>query len=138
VHSFDVKSSSRSAWYWFSEIHTLGLGHRGVRQTELLLKTDTGTTRIPLGPRAFLTDAQVVIWKGDQLQVTGWRVMTGNSELVLAREIRKGNDTWVLRDVAGRPLWGSGVEAHRFWTLPRVLFAGVVVKVIAIATVVRH
>jgi hypothetical protein len=134
----DVKGG-RSALYWFSRIHTLGLGHMRAADKQLLLKTDTETVEIHLGPTAFLTNQKVEISQGDTLEVTGSRVTIGESQIVLAREMRKGADTWMLRDAAGQPLWSSGpTEARGFWTTKKVLLTIVAIKVVALATVLRH
>jgi hypothetical protein len=134
----DVKTG-RSALYWLSRIHTLGLGHTGVQEKQLLLRTDTGTVEIHLGPTAFLTEKKVEIREGDTLEVSGSRVTIGESQVVLAREIRKGDSTWTLRDATGQPLWSSSqTEPRGFWTTKRVILAIVVVKVAALATVLRH
>lgn len=131
--------TGRSALYWFARIHTLGLGHTEVRETQLALKTDTGSVEIHLGPSAFLTERKVEIRTGDTVELTGSRVTIGESHVVLAREIRKGDNTWTLRDATGRPLWSSSQpEARGFWTKKRVVLAIVVVKVAALATVLRH
>lgn len=134
----DVKTG-RSAMYWLARIHTLGLGNEGVQAKQLLLKTDTGTIQINLGPTAFLTERKVEIRKGDTLEVTGSRVTIAESPVVLAREIRKGDSTWTLRDATGLPLWTSAqTEARGFWTKKKVFLAIVVAKVVAVATVLRH
>jgi hypothetical protein len=63
----------------------------------------------------------------------------GKSQVVLARRMRKGDDTWVLRSAAGEPLWSSGVtEPRGFWTTKKVLLTVVVIKLVALATVLRH
>lgn len=134
----DVKTG-RSALYWVSRIHTLGLGHTGVQEETLLLKTDTGTVQIHLGPSAFLTEKKVEIRKGDTLELIGSRVTVGEAQVVLAREIRRGDNAWTLRDATGRPLWSSSPTKSRgFWTKKRVVLAIVAVKVVALATVLRH
>lgn len=43
--------------------------------------------------------------KGDQIAVTGSMVKHDGADLVLAREVVKGNDTLVLRDDKGNPVW---------------------------------
>jgi hypothetical protein len=122
-----------------SHIHTLGLGHKGEQAKQLLLKTDTDTVEIHLGPTVFLTERKVEIGKGDTLEVTGSRTTIGQAHVVLAREIRKADSAWALRDATGQPLWNSvETEARRFWTTKRVLLAVVVIKVVALATVLRH
>lgn len=134
----DVKSG-RSALYWFSRIHTLGLGHMGAPEKRLLLKTDTETVEIQLGPTALLTEKKVEIREGDTLEVTGSRITIGEPHVVLAREIRKADNAWALRDATGQPLWSaSQTEARGFWTTKKVLLLVVVTKVVLLATVLRH
>jgi 3,4-dihydroxy-2-butanone 4-phosphate synthase len=43
--------------------------------------------------------------KGDEITLTGSKVKEGETDLVLAREVVKGNDTFVLRDAKGDPVW---------------------------------
>ena len=43
--------------------------------------------------------------KGDEIFLTGSKVKQGEAELVLAREVVRGNDTVVLRDDKGNPVW---------------------------------
>lgn len=134
----DVKTG-RSALYWITQIHTMGLGHRGAQEKQLLLKTDSDTVRIQLAPTTFLDEHNVEIRKGDVLEVIGSRITMRESSVVLAREIRKGNTTWALRDATGQPLWSSDqAEKRGFWTTKKVLVAVVAVKVALLATVLRH
>jgi hypothetical protein len=134
----DVKTG-RSALDRLIQIHTLGQGRTGVPEKQVLLRTDSGTVEIHLGPTAFLNEKKVEIREGDTLEVTGSRVTIGESDVVLARDIRKGDHVWTLRDATGQPLWSSvRTEARRFWTTKRVLLAVVVIKVVALATVLRH
>lgn len=73
------------------------------------------------------------------MEVTGSRATIGPAHVVLAREIRKADRTWTLRDATGQPLWVSAeTEARGFWTTKRILLAVVVVKVALLATVLRH
>jgi hypothetical protein len=43
--------------------------------------------------------------KGDEIAITGSKVKQGETDLILAREIVKGNDTFALRDEKGEPVW---------------------------------
>jgi hypothetical protein len=134
----DVKSG-QSLLSRLVGIHTLGLGHKRVQERQLLVKTDTETVRVHLGPTAFLTDKKVETRKGDTVEVTGSRVTIGDSQVVLAREIRKADRAWTLRDAAGQPLWSAAqTEARGFWTTTKVLLAVVAVKVALLATVLSH
>jgi hypothetical protein len=131
--------SGRSLFSRLLGVHTLGLGHKGVQEQQLLLKTDTETVQVHLGPAAFLREQKVEIRKGDTLEVIGSQVTVGASKVVLAREIRKGTNTWTLRDTAGEPLWGAAQpQERRFWTKKKVLLTAVAVKVALLATVLRH
>ena len=134
----DLKTGS-SALRWLSRIHTLGLVKMSEPEKRLLLKTDAETVEIRLGPTAYVNDNRIEIAEGDALEVIGSRTTIGNSQAVVAREIRKGTNTWRFRDAAGQPLWNSAqTETPGFWTTKKVLVAIVVVKVVALATVLRH
>lgn len=82
-------------------------GRRSLGGTHLSLKTATETLEVHLGPTAFLTEKKVDITKGDTLEITGSRVTIGDEQVLLAREIKKGDSTWTLRDASGRPLWSA-------------------------------
>jgi hypothetical protein len=84
-------------------------------------------------------DQKVDISEGATLEVIGSRVTIGESQVVLAREIRKGHKTWILRDAEGQPLWGSGAAAARgFWTTKKVLITVVAAKAALLLNVLRH
>ena len=71
----------------------------------LLVKTDTGTVDVYLCPKSFLEDMGMSFAKGDQISFTGSKVKQGDADLILARELVKGTDTFVLRDAKGKPVW---------------------------------
>jgi hypothetical protein len=71
----------------------------------LLLKTETDTVDVYLCPQSFLVDMGVIFSKGDGLVLTGSKVKQGEVDLTLAREVVKGNETLVLRDEKGNPVW---------------------------------
>src|SRR5438874_340228 len=56
-------------------------------------------------PQAFLADMGFSLSKGDEIALTGSKVKQGEADLILAREVVKGNDTLVLRDEKGSPVW---------------------------------
>jgi hypothetical protein len=82
-------------------------GRRSLGGTHLQLKTATETLEVHLGPAAFQADKHLTVAAGDELEIVGSRVAIGGEPVLLAREIRKGTDTWTLRDEAGRPAWGG-------------------------------
>jgi hypothetical protein len=134
-----IRSDGPGRLGWLMRVHTLGLAHQTTNDQQVLLKTDTDTLWIHLGPTAFLRDRKVDIKKRDRVTVTGSRVTLGDSQVVLAREVRRGDTAWSLRDAAGQPLWSTTPpEKRRFWTTTKVVLVVVAAKVALLATVLRH
>jgi hypothetical protein len=71
----------------------------------LLVKSGTDTLDVYLCPKSFLEDMGSTIAKGDEVSLTGSKVKQDGAEMILARELVKGNDTLVLRDDKGKPVW---------------------------------
>jgi hypothetical protein len=135
----DIRGGGPGRLGWLMRVHTFGLGHKPADDKQLLMKTDTDTIRIHLGPTAFLNSQKIEIKEGDRLVVTGSRVTLGDSQVVLAREIRKGDTVWTLRNAAGQPLWSTAQpETRRFWTATKVVLVVGAAKVALLATVLRH
>lgn len=91
--------------------HSMGPG-MGMQERQFALKTDTGTIDVRLGPPEFLTEQNVQIAQGDTVEVIGSHVTVGKLDVLLAREVRKGDASWRLRDATGRPLWAAGHGQH--------------------------
>jgi hypothetical protein len=70
-----------------------------------LLKTDADTVDVYLCPQSFLVDMGVSFSKGDGVALTGSKVKQGEVDLILAREVVRVNETLVLRDEKGNPVW---------------------------------
>ncbi len=71
----------------------------------LLVKNGPDTMDVYLCPKSFFDDMGMGFSKGDEIALTGSKIKQGEADLVLAREIVKGNDTFVLRDAKGDPVW---------------------------------
>ena len=82
-----------------------GRGRRGLGGTHITLKTSGETLEVHLGPTAFLNDKKVAIAKGDTLVIVGSRVTVDDERVFIAKEVKKGDSVWTLRDAAGLPLW---------------------------------
>jgi hypothetical protein len=82
--------------------YTSGKGEVG---TLLVIKTAAETIDVRLCPTSFLKEFEVVFAKGDKVEVTGSKVTISDKPAVLAREIVRGNNTLVLRDKKGAPVW---------------------------------
>ncbi|MCC7416776.1 MAG: hypothetical protein IT176_06495 [Acidobacteria bacterium] len=81
-----------------------GMG-QGMGGTHMIVKTDSGSVVVHLGPTAFLAEHDLKIADGDRVEVLGSRVAMGGEDVVIAREITSGGKTLTLRDASGRPLW---------------------------------
>ena len=71
----------------------------------LIVKSDADAVDIYLCPQSFLKDMGVSFSKGDEVGLTTSKVKQNGADLLLAREIVRGNETLVLRDDKGIPVW---------------------------------
>jgi hypothetical protein len=60
------------------------------------------------GPAAFVKKEGMTFAKGDAITVTGSKVPYDSAEAILAREVKKGEKTLVLRNQKGVPLRSRG------------------------------
>jgi hypothetical protein len=72
----------------------------------LTMKNGEETVDIYLCPKSFMDDMGISFSKGDEITFTGSKVKQGDADMMLAREIVKGQDTLVFRDDKGKPVWG--------------------------------
>ena len=82
-----------------------GRGRRNLGGIHLTVRNEKETVEVHVGPTAYLTEKGITLFKGDTIEVLGSRVTIDEESVVIARQIKKGDNTWVLRDGAGRPLW---------------------------------
>ena len=79
----------------------------------LVMQIGNDAIDIYLCPKSFLDEMGVEFSKGDEVAVTGSKVKNGNAELVLARQAQKGNDTLILRDDKGNPVWVWSIKSKK-------------------------
>ncbi len=65
---------------------------------------DNSSTLVQLAPRDYLKEIDCWVKVGDAVEVTGAKV-AGSTNEVIAREVVFGNNTMVLRDDKGVPIW---------------------------------
>jgi hypothetical protein len=80
---------------------------RGWSGTHLMLKTDSGTLPVHVGPSAYLASKNFSIAKGDKLTIVGSKVQYQGADFLIAKEITRGNEVLTLRNSAGFPLWSG-------------------------------
>ncbi len=83
------------------------MGTQEPKETHLVLKTDKGLVEVCLCPAKFLTEMDMSFVKGDKLDVTGAKAKDAidGTDVILAREVVRGENTLVLRDKTGGPVW---------------------------------
>jgi hypothetical protein len=73
----------------------------------LRLKTDTETMSVHLGPGWYVEHQDTRILPGDKIEVRGSRITFDGKPTIIAAEVHKGDETLVLRDANGIPLWAG-------------------------------
>jgi hypothetical protein len=71
----------------------------------LVIKSGQDTVQVFLCPKSFLDDMGANFKPADEIQVTGSKVKQDGADLILAREVVKGDDTLTLRFKDGKPAW---------------------------------
>lgn len=79
----------------------------------LTLAVGDGTVPVHLGPSWFIENQDRQLAQGDEIEVVGSRVTTGDATFVIAREVRHGELVLVLRDEAGLPAWRGWRRGQR-------------------------
>jgi len=74
--------------------------------SHVILKLENGTSiEVHLASKKFVDEYELVFNVGDQLEVTGSKVIFEGVETIFAREVKRGNDVYVFRDKEGKPVW---------------------------------
>jgi hypothetical protein len=79
----------------------------------MVLQTDHGAVKVHLGPAAYLDQQALKLAVGDQVEIKGVKVNRPKVTILIAGEVRKGDQVLKLRDDAtGRPLWFKGKKSN--------------------------
>jgi len=73
----------------------------------LQVKTQTETVSVHLGPAWYIERQDAQIAAKDTIEVKGSRITIQGKPAIIAAEVRKGDDTLILRDTAGVPMWSG-------------------------------
>jgi len=76
--------------------------------THLIVKTDSETLNVRLGPSTFLTNQNFTFAQGDHIEVTGSKMKFHGADALIAREVKKGDAVLTLRNAQGIPVWSRG------------------------------
>ena len=72
----------------------------------LVVKTDKGDVSVHLGPQWYLENQDVKIEPKDKVEIKGSRVTMQGQPVLIAAEVKKGDEVLKLRDDAGDPAVG--------------------------------
>ncbi|HTS04949.1 MAG TPA: hypothetical protein VMP68_05150 [Candidatus Eisenbacteria bacterium] len=72
---------------------------------ELVVKSGDNRLEVYVCPKPFQDEMAITLSKGDSLTITGAKVKHDEAEVILARELVRGQDTFLLRDSKGNPIW---------------------------------
>lgn len=73
----------------------------------LVVKTEKETVTVHLGPSWYMERLDTKIVQGDQVEVKGVRATLDGKPVVIAAEVKKGDNVLVLRDASGVPVWAG-------------------------------
>jgi hypothetical protein len=76
----------------------------GVHMT---VKTDKETISVHMGPGWFIENQDIKIEPKDKVEVKGSRITFEGAPAIIAAEVKKGDDTLILRDENGFPAWSG-------------------------------
>lgn len=71
----------------------------------LVVKSGQQTVQVFLCPKSFLDDMGASFKVADAVEITGSKVTQDSADLILAREVAKGDDVLTLRFKDGKPAW---------------------------------
>ena len=80
-------------------------GKEGFYGIHLTVKTDKETVTVHLGPGWYIENQDTKIEVKDKVEITGSKVLYDDKSAIIAYEVKKGDDTLVLRDANGFPAW---------------------------------
>jgi hypothetical protein len=71
----------------------------------LIVKSGEDTIQVFLCPKSFLDQMGAAFKPADAVEITGSKVKQDSTDLILAREVVKGDDILTLRFKDGKPAW---------------------------------
>jgi hypothetical protein len=73
--------------------------------THLMVKVGDQIYEVCLCPAEFLKSMDAEFAKGDKVEITGSKAKMDGTDVILARQIVRGDNTLVIRDKDGAPVW---------------------------------
>lgn len=84
-------------------------GHRGWNGTHLALRADDQVYDVHVGPTKYLAKIGLNLSTGEQVEIIGSKIKLNGADAIIAREVKKQDKVFTLRDSQGFPKWsGAG------------------------------
>lgn len=109
-HRYDVKTETTMTGT--VEDVTRPQGPNGTIGTHFNFKTEAGVFDIHVGPEKFIVKQGFTMARGDTFTVTGSKQVLGGTDVIMAKELKKGGKLLILRDANGIPKWSREVTAN--------------------------
>ncbi|MBI4794877.1 MAG: DNA-binding protein [Deltaproteobacteria bacterium] len=93
-----------------TQVQTMGRRTRGVH---LQVKTDKETLLVVLGPAQYLEQQKMTFAVGDKVEIKGSRIQHPQQAMLVAGEVKKGDQVLKLRDDQGKPLWSPQMPKRK-------------------------
>jgi DNA/RNA endonuclease YhcR with UshA esterase domain len=77
----------------------------GTVGTHITVKTSAGIMEVHLAPAKFVKDYDIVIHKGDQVEIQGAKIIFEGKPSMIAKTVAVDRTTFAFRDNSGKPLW---------------------------------
>src|SRR5262249_53592830 len=77
----------------------------GTVGAHITVATRGSTIEVHLAPVSFLKQYEIVINKGDNVEIEGAKIQFENKPALLAKLVAINQTTYAFRDPAGKPLW---------------------------------
>ncbi len=77
----------------------------GTVGTHITVRRATGTIEVHLAPVTFMKRYEIVINKGDHIEIVGAKILFEGKPALLAKAAAIDITTYAFRDAAGKPLW---------------------------------
>ena len=71
------------------------------------MKADKETVQVDLGPSWYVDEQHLKVARGDRLEVTGSRMTRAGKSVLIAAQVKKGDQVLPLRDDRGIPRWSA-------------------------------
>jgi DNA/RNA endonuclease YhcR with UshA esterase domain len=77
----------------------------GTVGTHITVRRATGTIEVHLAPATFMKHYEIVVNKGDNIEIQGSKILFEGKPALLAKAVAIDRTTYAFRDAAGKPLW---------------------------------